>query len=787
MYRKFIALLLIFAMTLGLFGCSAEPQETKNTKPPETTIPTLPPETEPAADILYSQARQAIDEAKNLSLEISTRKNYTVGQENFEYDSAQTLLLSGIGTDALQAQLSENLTSPNFEDSFEEYYSDGMLYVTVYDDYHFKGTVTQEEYLARFAPAVLLDASLYGEIISSAVSDGTLLQFEAPTGAENWALPEGAKFESASGSAHLDTNGILTQTTYTITYCQGAAHVTETVTVSPEVKDSVTLTAPDETLYTEISYIDGPRAYDMALIPLCSSESVSTVTTETIISQAAACVRSQQTNVNYHGTGAEHVSRVNYDVSLMQSASTDTYTQEELFVDGAYTVSSDDSEPQTAEVSTADMLEYCEGFLWENIVSLLYFGDVRASEVGGLLYLEMDYTEEYAVFLSQYISSVLFGDETFLDEYATAYATVECTGYMAIDLYTGFPTATGIYYSGNHTIDGVEYLLSVQADQSFHLASPTAYETVTEEPLPEAEPETAATPLFYHVTGGDGQEMWLLGTIHVGDARTAYLPQEIYDALDASDALAVEFDTLAFEESMETDSDLITQISNNYFYSDGSPTKDHLDAETYDAAVKLLKASGNYNANAEYMKPYLWSQSIDNFYLKLGYDLVPEKGVDSRLLTLAKEKGMEIRDIESGLFQVQMITGFSDELQALLLEESLAYSSSEFCAETAELYEMWCTGDEAALREALSEDVDTTELTEEELAEYEAAIPLLEEYNKAMSHDRNEGMLQAAIGYLESGETVFYAVGLAHLLNDVNGLVDTLRVAGYTVELVTYE
>ena len=47
-------------------------------------------------------------------------------------------------------------------------------------------------------------------------------------------------------------------------------------------------------------------------------------------------------------------------------------------------------------------------------------------------------------------------------------------------------------------------------------------------------------------------------------------------------------------------------------------------------------------------------------------------------------------------------------------------------------------------------------------------------------------MLEVAISYLESGETVFYAVGLAHLLNNHNGLVDTLREAGYTVELVEF-
>jgi len=103
-----------------------------------------------------------------------------------------------------------------------------------------------------------------------------------------------------------------------------------------------------------------------------------------------------------------------------------------------------------------------------------------------------------------------------------------------------------------------------------------------------------------------------------------------------------------------------------------------------------------------------------------------------------------------------------------------------------ELYELWCAGDEATLREELSDEVDTSELTEEELAEYEAQKHLHEEYNKAMSYDRNDGMLKVAIEYLESGDVVFYAVGLAHLLNNVNGLVDALRAAGYTVELVQY-
>jgi uncharacterized protein YbaP (TraB family) len=133
-----------------------------------------------------------------------------------------------------------------------------------------------------------------------------------------------------------------------------------------------------------------------------------------------------------------------------------------------------------------------------------------------------------------------------------------------------------------------------------------------------------------------------------------------------------------------------------------------------------------------------------------------------------------------------MLTGFSDDLQLMMLGDSVNTSARESWEATMDLYEKWCAGDEAVLREEINDEVDTSEMTEEELAEYEEYKPLLDEYNNAVSIDRNKGMLKKAIEYLESGKVIFYAVGLAHLLDGTNGLVDTLREAGYTVELVTY-
>lgn len=273
--------------------------------------------------------------------------------------------------------------------------------------------------------------------------------------------------------------------------------------------------------------------------------------------------------------------------------------------------------------------------------------------------------------------------------------------------------------------------------------------------------------------------MWLLGTIHVGDSRTAYLPQEIYDAFDASDALAVEFDMNAYEENMATDEDYQEDIANLYYYSDGSTTQDHLDEDVYDAALKYLKYSGDYNVNMDYFKPFVWESAISQYQLSGGRRLFSEKGVDQRLLDRAEELEKEILDVESAESQLGMLSNFSDGLQQILLVSTLGSSRNEYNESVLALYELWFSGDEEALIQYLRESSEEEEEMDEETRQ------CMEEYTNAMSTERDIDMVAVAKEYLQSGKTVFYAVGLAHLLAE-DGLVDSLRAAGYTVELVDF-
>ena len=764
--KRLFALFLGLALIFSLCACNQEPSRDA-TEPP----------TEDPALALYAQAADAVEALTDLQLELTTHKKTTLGIDHYDYESTQTLNLAGIGSDAFTASLTEDVEVDTYDDHLEEYYADGVLYVTV-DGENFKGNMDSQKYLRQFAPAVLIDESLYSSVFSAPEGDGQRITFAEPTSPEGWAMPAGAQFVDAKGSALLNAEGALVETTYAVTYRQAGAEVDLEVSSVPTAPAEAPKAPDDGESFTELEYIEAIRLYDTAVMYLCSTASATSAVNETIVSQAAAYTWVQQAKMDFYGTGAAHMAKIETAMTVAQEGGgTTASTQMELYQDGIYTVSVDGGESQTDKgISNSDMLYYVQGMLLENIVALDYIDSVKSSNVGGLIYLEFGLSDEYGDQINEWINEFLFEDGQFLNDLASRYTTLGTAAYMVVDPVTGFPVALGQEYSGTHTIDGVDYNQAFALSQTFQVSSTTSYKTISGEMKEEKAPETTATPLLYHVTGENGQEMYLMGTIHVGDERTGFLPEAVYAALDGSDALAVELDTAAFEEAMTTDAALAAQISALYLNADGSATSTMLDEDDRIEAVRLLTFSGNYNAMVELMKPAIWNQSIDNYYLTFDRGITADKGLDARLVKRAKESGKEIREIESGLQQMEMLTGFSPDLQLLLLDQSLEMTAAEYCAEARDLYEAWCRGDEVELRSLLVEDL--SDMTEEELALYQ-------EYIDAMIIGRNETMLEAAKEYLESGETVFYAVGLAHLLQE-NGLVDALAEAGYTVEAVSY-
>ena len=773
--NKSIFLLLTIAMLLC--GCTVSPAQTSaaSTEPTTTvtavTAPTAQDMPDPRAS--YEDAVSALNARSDLQLHMQISREVTAGNEVFTSSSQQSVTLQNRKAGQLRARITETATYGDYTTDISEIYIDGTAYSTVYGC-NFSCEMTGDEFTARYLPVILLEAANYETVVWE---DRQMLSFSNATMPEDWLPEEAETLIYAEGTATLDSSGNLTAVSFDTAYrCSG---VTVSIQVAQTLKssDDTVITAPiDPSAYTPITCLDIPKRMEQSYGYLLQADTVTVTTQKSSVSQAAGIALNQQIDINTYGLEMFQVEQSVYQTDYTGESYTENFL--ELFQDGTYTASSNGGAPEpNTLITAAGMQEYVQTYLFSLIPDLRYLAEARCTDLGSCLLIEYTGTEALAQIYCQETNQLLFSDENFLDNMASDSETLALDAYLAIDKYTGLPTAAGISYVGSHNINGISYLLTAQSDQSLDLASLDSHEAITNLSSPDTPPEIPAAPLFYRVTGTNGQLMWLLGTIHIGDSRTGYLPQQIYDAFDSSDALAVEFDTEAFDAIAKKDTSLQSSISDAYYYSDGTTAADHIkDSELYAHALKLMKASGNYNSNTVCLKPSIWSSAIDNFHLRLGRSLASDKGVDTRLLKLAKTQNKKILEIESGIFQIRMLSGWSDALQEALLSESVSASAVEYNQSIEELYELWCAGDEGSLKEALKDD--TAQFTSEEKALYN-------EYNNAISTDRNASMLEAAKEYLESGDTVFYAVGLAHILAE-DGLVNTLRSAGYTVEPVSY-
>lgn len=811
-----LCLLLSLVLILSLAGCRQEPadptngptpttaptQPTDPAKPTNPSIPTDPtnpttpvPQIHPAE--AYIQAAKELESLDSIYSAISVSTTMSVGRETYSFTTKINTLRSHRNTQSprFRVDYSTNLDLKASSYYLEEYI-DGILYVDFDNSQYtrFCGPADPAEYAAQVLPVTPIDPDLYNSISAFEDDSRTVTyEFTQPSAAESWALPEGAELLDAFGSAIINRLGKLEESRYEITYRYGGVLYTDAYHFRSQANYApVTLTGDPETFHS----VQSPEAIRMvsrmwmAASAYKAYNSATVSSTSSIFTQAAGVAINQTAEMDwYHGNSARLVTDVyqmNYATGQEQ-----TYTLEEYYKDKTYTAIENGGTPVSyPNVSFSSFSTYFLRLLdatlpkypsdYENV-------DFICTDLGSTILVEIVYDEKFAEQIQGEICQDLWQEANFLNNLASKYVTNEITGYFAIDKYTGFPTAAGYYYSGTHTIEGTDYLLTAQLDQSFEIPGAEACYNIFEKQPYEVKPAKNPTPLFYHVTGKDGQEMWLFGTIHIGDDRTAYLPKEIYDALAASDALALECDNELFEKLSETDEALQAQLSEVYFLPDGTTLESVLGEELYEMALKYMKASGNYNMNAPYMKPFAWNSALTDFQAQQSYALVRSQGVESRLTALAKEQNKPILEIESAMFQLQMMANFSPELQIYMLMSTLHTDTLQAREELLDLYEKWCAGDEAALRKAVSTQVDTSGMTAEEKAEYEQYKYLIDEYNKAMDGDRNKGMLEVAKSYLESDQVVFYAVGLAHLLSEDGGLVDALRAAGYTVELVQYK
>ena len=790
MTRRSLSLVLALVLTVGLFaGCKADPEPsaapTDSAQP--QTVSTAETETQaPDWAALYAEAAGRLEAAPELTMVLTVSEDRNVGGDTLTEAMTRTARFQGRDTKKPVIHVKDLLDYGLNRAAYELTWSDGLLFAKLKEArYYSKQSL--EDFLASQLPAVLLRPENY----ASLTGEDDVLRFAEPLHAETWAMPEDGILRDAAGSAVL-TDGTISAVDYEITYEFGGSviHAQYHADLSLTVNEDLSGLVPENVKgYESLDSVEAAILLYRARQALENSTVASTEVYGNAYAQAGDRLAVYTEETHSYGTGTDFKYREKVNTTSMQVSTqkTDAYSYSALINDGVLTEQYDEDEPEITDLEEEgiDPEEFgaeCLANLHESQLELFpnynELVDASMKDLGDYCLIEFTPSEDFTARPRQELNLRVFGEVDTLERYATDYVLKSVSGYLAVEKHTWLPTSLHLDYTGVYTVYGNRTSAVLAYYAGYSLYDPDTYEEITEEPLPDTEPEEKPNPVFYKVSGKNGESMYLFGTIHVGDDRTGFLPQSIYDAFRSADALAVEFDTDAFTEKLEEDEALQARIREQYLYTDGTTVANHLDSELYRDATELMKAAGQYTPLAEQYRPFVWSQQIEGFYLSQGRRLTSSKGVDNRLMALAREQEKEILNVESGEFQIGMLAGYSDQVQEMLLAQTAAASRNEHLRVTYELYELWCEGDEAALIERVAA------MTEEERAEIdEDDLAVYDEYHQKMELERNAHMLEVAEDYLRGGKTVFFAVGLAHLLGE-GGLVEALRAAGYTVTLV---
>ena len=270
------------------------------------------------------------------------------------------------------------------------------------------------------------------------------------------------------------------------------------------------------------------------------------------------------------------------------------------------------------------------------------------------------------------------------------------------------------------------------------------------------------TGMFWKVKDVKGNDkVYLLGSIHVVPDNIYPLKKEILSSFEAADFLVVEADAANIDMAK------VQQMTmEKGMYKPGNDLKKNISEKLYKDLAEELKKTGMVTIdNVGTMKPWLIALTLSQLQLmKMGLNM--ENGIDMHFLKLAKDK-KKILELESAAFQIELLSGFSDELQVEFLKSSVE-ESDKLKEKFDGMVESWKKGDAGELVKVIKEEYKDK--------------PKLQPIYKKLIDDRNITMTDKIEGYLndKTDKKYFVVVGAGHLV-DKGGIVDLLKNKGFKV------
>jgi hypothetical protein len=251
-------------------------------------------------------------------------------------------------------------------------------------------------------------------------------------------------------------------------------------------------------------------------------------------------------------------------------------------------------------------------------------------------------------------------------------------------------------------------------------------------------------------------EVYLMGSIHLGKEEFYPLAKEIEGAFDKAKYLVVEAD-----EGKTDKQKLQGMVLQRGMYPEGETVGGHVPKDTMKMLTEQSELLGLPLVAVERMKPWLLSLTLSIMSVqKLGYK--PDLGIDRHFLGLAKTQNKDVLELESAEFQIDLLSGFSEETQVKFLSSTLD-EAANVKERMAAMVDAWSKGDAAALDKEMSRR------------------PGNAAFQEKLIDERNVTMAKKIGGYLKTKDVHFVVVGAAHLVGE-KGIVRLLEKDGFKVE-----
>lgn len=271
----------------------------------------------------------------------------------------------------------------------------------------------------------------------------------------------------------------------------------------------------------------------------------------------------------------------------------------------------------------------------------------------------------------------------------------------------------------------------------------------------------------------NGNTVYLLGSIHVGNSHIYPISNKLKEAFYESDALLVEADILNMDSQLEAFMELM-------IYQDGTTLKDHISEETYEKFLQVCEMHGIPSELFEGFKPWVIGITLETFFatdLENIDEIAPSAnyGIDLYFMSHAQLIDMPIVELEGLEFQANLFDNLSEEAQDeylnRVLDNLLNPEKNDYLTSTEVLEEylnLWKAGDIEGFAKSYLEN--------DELLE--------DEFTSMLFGERDKNMAAKIIEILESEEkgTYFVVVGAGHFIVP-NTIIYQLKDKGYEVEV----